>query len=332
MTSMLGYESRYALLFFLITCLPLPVAAETPDVRSYAVLRDSSIEVFYVPEARAEAEDVLRILAAAIADLAPRLPLGEEPVRVVIPQTLAEFARFAPDYSHVSVEGVAHSHTGWMIVKSRALHRPDSSFPGTLRHELVHVLLARNTALGNLPRWLNEGIAMTLAGELHWSAPFRVTRMQATGDVIPYAHLDFAFQSGEARVVHNAYAQSLSMTDYLMDKLGEARFWEMVASLQHQSFGKAVQEYMGLTPLAFWEAWRRSLWGLALAVSLMSGFTAFQVMAALLVLGYLRKRRQARLKLAQWEAEEAEDGVFTVWDLENQDPAYPWEDDDDERS
>jgi hypothetical protein len=234
----------------------------------------------------------------------------------------------APDFSHLEVEGVAHSRSGLIIVKSRRLHRPDSSFPGTLRHELVHVLLGRNTALGNLPRWFNEGLAMKLAGDLQWSAPVRVARMQATGDIIPYAHLDFAF-AGDSNLVANAYAQSRSMTEYLHEEIGDERFWKLVASLDRQSFDAALQEYASMTPRQFSTAWRNSLWTVALVVSLMSGFTAFQFMALLAVLAYLRKRRQAKQRMAQWEREEAEeDEVFTVWDLEDQDPPYPWEDDD----
>ena len=315
----------------LLVVLPFSMAANASNTGDYALLRDDSLEIYYRPDTKPEAEEVHGVLAEAIDDLAPRLPPGDEPIRIVIVQTLAEFAQFAPDFTHVSVEGVAHSQSGWIVVKSRALHSPDSSFPGTLRHELVHVLLARNTSPGNLPRWLNEGIAMMLAGELHWSAPFRITRMLATGEVIEYAHLDFAFTSGDNHVMGNAYAQALSMTEYLRDRVGDEQFWKLVDSLKRQSFGKAVQEYASMTPLAFWTAWRGSLWMVALVVSLMSGFTAFQIMAVLVIVAYLRKRRQAKRKLAQWEEEEAEDDVFTVWDLENQDPPYPWEDDDENR-
>lgn len=324
-------SARRSAIAWAIAILPFLIGAAPPGVDGYSVLRDNTLEIYYHPEAQAEAEEVRDVVHAAIDELAPRLPLGEEPVSIVIADTFADFARFAPDFTHISVEGVAHSQSGWIVVKSRGLHQATSSFPGTVRHELVHILLARNTRPGNLPRWLNEGIAMMLAGELHWSAPIRVARMQATGDIIDYTDLDFAFMSGDGNLVHNAYAQSLSMTEYLADELGEERFWEMVHSLEHQSFGKAVHEYLGAYPREFWQSWRRTLWAVALVVSLMSGFTAFQIMAVLLVIAYLRKRKHAQARLAQWEEEEAEGEVFTVWDLENQEPPYPWEEDEDER-
>lgn len=323
--------SRRGLRIALVLAMaPMLVAAAPVNVSEYAAMQDGPLMIYYRPDSLPEAEEVRDVLSAAITDFAPRLPLGEEPVHVVIAQTAADFAAFAPDYSHLGVEGVAHSRVGWIIVKSRALHQPTSSFPGTLRHELVHVLLARNTAPGYLPRWLNEGIAMMLAGELHWSAPIRITRMQATGDIIKYAHLDFAFASGDAREVHNAYAQALNMTEFLRDEIGEGPFWALVQSLEHQPFDDAMHEYAAMGPRQLWEAWRDSLWAVALVVSLMSGFTAFQLMAVLVIYAYWRKRRQARIKLAQWEEEEAEDDVFTVWDLENQDPPYPWEETDDD--
>ncbi len=313
----------------LAIALPLMSAVAQPPANEYAVMRKAPIEVFHHPDTEAEATEVLNLLDVALHDFAPQLPAGDKPIRVVIAQSLAEFNRFAPDLSHLDVEGVAHSQSGWIIVKSRRLHRPDSSFPATLRHELVHVLLSRNTAIGNLPRWFNEGLAMKLAGDLQWSAPVRVARMQATGEIIPYAHLDFAF-AGDANLVGNAYAQARSMTEYLHDEVGDERFWKLVASLDRQSFDAALQEYASMTPRQFSAAWRNSLWTVALVVSLMSGFTAFQFMALLAVFAYLRKRRQAKQRMAQWEREEAEeDEVFTVRDLEDQDPPYPWEDDDD---
>lgn len=314
----------------LCACALQRVTADTPDVNGYERLHDGPLEIYYRADSQREAQEVRDVLSAAIDDFALKLPLGDEPVRVVIAQTVADFTSFVPTMPHPDVEGVALSREGWIIVKSRALHQPTSSFPGTLRHELVHVLLARNSAPGYVPRWFNEGLAMMLAGELHWSAPLRLTRMQASGNIIKYAHLDFAFASGDARLVHNAYAQALSMTQFLRDEIGDDNFWKLIQDLDEHPFDDLVQTYASMTPRELWQAWRDSLWAVALVVSLMSGFTAFQLMAVLVIVAYWRKRRQARVKLAQWEVEEAEDDVFTVWDLENQDPPYPWEEDDDD--
>jgi hypothetical protein len=316
----------------LLVAVAIPfVDAALPPENDYLILRAPPLAIYYHAGSEVEAEEVRRVLTAALDKFAANLPPGDEPIHVVIAQSVAEFTRFAPAYAHLAVEGVAHSDTGVIVVKGRKLHRPDSSFPATLRHELVHVLLARNTAPGNLPRWLNEGIAMKLAGELHWAAPFRVARMYASNQIIPYSQVNFAFTSAtDDAKFSDAYAQALSMTDYLHKTLGDAVFWELVHSLEYQSFGKAVQEYTGLTPLAFWTAWRQSLWKVAVAVSLVSGFTVFQVMAILTILAFLRRRKQARQKLALWSEEEHDDDLVSVWDLERQDETYPWEDDDED--
>jgi len=52
-----------------------------------------------------------------------------------------------------------------VAVRAPYLVEGPASFAGTLRHELLHVLLARNVNLDHLPRWLNEGIAMRYARE-----------------------------------------------------------------------------------------------------------------------------------------------------------------------
>ena len=81
-----------------------------------------------------------------------------------------------------------------------------------------------------------------------------------------------------------------------------------------------------MSPAQFWDAWRGQLWKIALVSSLVSGFSAFQVMAILTVVAYFRKRWRGLRKMREWEEEEAWDTPHLyVWE-----PPYEWEEDDDE--
>src|SRR5690606_21036888 len=118
-------------------------------------------------------------------------------------------------------------------------------------------------------------------------------------------------------------AQSLSMTAYLMGKMGDDAFWRMLADLDDRSFGQVLEAHGGWVPYDFWLAWNRSLWTYALAFSLLSGFSLFQFAALLLVWGYYRKRRKGRVILDRMEEEETDE--LMPWEVFDAEGPYDWE-------
>jgi len=256
------------------------------------------------------AQQAATVLEKAIADNASRLPVGDAPIHIVICHTLAEFGRYAGFLAMPSVSGIAEPENGFIAVKTPALLQGPESFAGILRHELFHVLLARNIKSANLPHWLNEGIAMRYSGEYRWETAFRIAEMYLQGTIISYTDIAFVLDAGKGeRAFGDAYAQSLSMTTYLLDLMGEDRFWAMVHSLNTQSFGDAMRGHLGMSPGAFYDAWRRSLWKVAVVSSLVSGFGLFQLMAFLTVWAYIRKYRRGRRLVEAWDDEDRELGI-----------------------
>ena len=102
---------------------------------------------------------------------------------------------------------------------------------------------------------------------------------------------------------------------------------------EERPFARLLDDYTGWTPHEFVEAWKRSLWRVALISSIVSGFTAFQLMALLALAAYMRKRRQGQARIRQWELEEQEDEdpAVLTWDDVVEPEPEPWaEPDDDE--
>lgn len=289
-------------------------------------------QIDHTPELEDLARESAAVLASALETYANRLPAGAEPIRVVLCNTLGEFQQYAGRMVTPSIVGVAVPEKGIIALKAPHLVPGPTEYAGTLRHELVHVLLARNVKEENLPRWLNEGVAMLLAGEMGWTGSMRVARMYVEGRVIEYRDLQLVFLApGQEMEFGDAYAQAQSMTHYLFDRLGEERFWEFVRSLAHRTFAQALHAELGLTPHEFWSDWVATLWKFALVFGLVSGFTLFQAMALLTVWAYWRKRRQGRRILAAWEEEAGDAGDH--WDGElprEDDTASPWKDDEDD--
>lgn len=287
-----------------------------------AELHDGILTVIYHEDDARIAEQSVAILNAAMDEFGERLPAGEEPIRVIIAHTPGEFARHASRFSQVTVSGIARSREGIIVVKAPYLRQVGSDFRGTLRHELVHVLLYRNTDTDTLPRWLNEGIAMSLANEYRWASPLRVAKMFLSNRMIKYYNLDLVFLApGDELEFNDAYAQALSMTRYLRDELGEDRFWAVVLGCKELSFPDALRQLGKMPPRRFFDGYRRSLWRIALIGTLSSG-SLFTPMAFMVIIVYFRKRRQNRKILDHWELEEAAataDELFS-WDAVVEDP------------
>lgn len=307
--------------------LLLLVATLWSGVSLAATLTDGPFQIEYPDGQEAIAQQSAEILTDAAAALADKLPAGAAPIRVVICSTRNEFLRYAGIYTQTGVTGVARPEEGFIAVKAPSMLPVGSDYEGTLRHELIHVLLARNVNPDYLPRWLNEGITMTLSREHRWASRARIAQMYVQGQIIRYPDLNFAMAApGSEMEFSDAYAQSLSMTRFLMDRLGEAAFWDLVLSLRTQDFDAALQHYAHFTPYEFWTAWHNSLWNLALVSTLVSGFSVFQAMALLVVFAYWRKRRRGQRILRAWEEEE---GRRVPGDSNHADdePWYPWDDD-----
>ncbi len=284
----------------------------------------------YGPRDDTVARDSLAILEEGLAEFEEKLPPGNEPVSVIICGSYQEFSKRAGAYGKGLVGGVADAARGTIVVKAPYLLPPEQDYRGMLRHELLHVLLSRNTDPANVPRWFDEGVAMVLSKELRWESAMRIARMYVRRQVIPYFQLDLAFAPyGDEAVFGDAYAEALSLTRFLRDRMGEARFWELIGALKHSDFNAALMSYAGLTPGGLYAAWLRSLWKVALISSLVSGFGVFQLMAVLVVVAYWRKRKRGRRLLREWdEEEEAGEGTFLPWE----ETPDSWEPDEEEDS
>lgn len=269
----------------------------------------------YHPDDRQAAEDGLRYLVEAKAEFDPYLTLGEEPVTVRVAHNMNEFLGLSGVYAHVGVNGVTRSDKSTIALKSPRLRSIEDDYRGTVRHELVHVLLFRNTDTSRLPRWLNEGICMMLANEIRWQSALQVTRMHLSGGIIPITSLDRAFLApGSDHQFSDAYAQALSMTRYLRNELGDEKFWAVVRGVRDESFEAAMISQGGLPVQEFWRDFSRGLWGMTLVTTLRTG-SFWGAIACLCIVTYLIRRIRNRGTVRRWSEEEdpKEPEVFD-WD------------------
>ena len=103
-----------------------------------------------------------------------------------------------------------------------------------LRHEYVHAVLHDRfgASSGVLPTWLNEGLAMQLAGDA-W--PEVDQAMQGDIKIIPLTYLEGSWAALPASTSTVAYLEANSATRYLIERWGMAGVNELLNALQARS-------------------------------------------------------------------------------------------------
>jgi hypothetical protein len=255
------------------------------------------------------AEAALARIAGDLADLP--VPRAIE-VRVVDDASqlasVAPAGRGAPPWA----VGVAYPDLGIISVALRRGPDPLDA-AATLRHELAHAALG--AALGpRVPRWLHEGFAYQHSAEWSWDRMETLAGMSWLGGIIPFQELDRSFPSEELPA-HRAYAESYDFVGFLSrrgryeDREDDGDRWPFrrflagiaagatVDAAARQAFGRPIGE--------LFDEWRANLGKRYLLMPIgLLGLAIWIVIALLLVLAWRKRRKQNRIRLAQWEAED----------------------------
>jgi len=272
-------------------------------------------------EARANAE------LQAIADDLVDLPVPKT-VEIHVVGDASSLAAVAPPGRSVPpwAIGVAYPDLGVLAVATR---RGAQIFDplATLRHELAHVALG--AALGDhAPHWLHEGFAYQHSGEWSWDRTETLAGMSWFGGLIALDDLDSSFPQEELPA-NRAYAEAYDFVGYLSrrgrwddmsDQGDRMPFRVFLTAVGHgRTLDVAAIHAFGKPIHALFDEWRdsvhqRYLWA---PIGLL-GLALWIFCALLLTLGWLRRRRQNRRRLAQWDREERDDHVVFA------PPYVPW--------
>ncbi|HUQ07520.1 MAG TPA: hypothetical protein VM261_33735 [Kofleriaceae bacterium] len=203
----------------------------------------------------------------------------------------------------------------------------------TLDHELAHLLLG--AAVRNAPRWLHEGFAWQHAQDLGLDRVETLAGMAWFGNIAPLEALESGFPAEEAPA-SRAYAQSYDFVGFLAhrgrwaDADDDGDRWPFRYFLRAMAQGKdvdaAAREAYGVGIEDLYDEWRADLvrrYLLVPAGVFASGL--WLIAAVLLVLAWRRRRRMAKVRLAQMAAEEA--ARSRMFETDEQ-PDAPPEDDD----
>jgi hypothetical protein len=205
--------------------------------------------------------------------------------------------------------GVAFPWRNVLVVRRdlAATLRPENSAKLTLTHEVAHLVLHRRPET-DLPRWLDEGLAMWVSqGALSYRDDAEMSLYARTGSLYSLESLEKAFprQHLETSV---AYRESLLVVLFLESRHGEQGIRDLLDSIEAGTPSwEALSQLTGLSREALeaeffgWVASRHSL--LEVAGALLNIWTLVALLALVAIGRYMWKRRRALRELAASDAE-----------------------------
>jgi hypothetical protein len=189
------------------------------------VLGGDHLEIHYWPEHEDTAYEVRRAAEDALKELADALSLKLDhlTVRIAIVRTQKELNRLAgvPADAPAAEQlapwtlGVSLHHANQVILKplaGKALQR-------LVVHELTHVMLdlKMESHKAEAPRWVHEGLAQWMEGDMPAVQKDILGRAAVEGSLLRRDQLDAAFD-GTRDQVDLAYAESQSLVQYMVEK------------------------------------------------------------------------------------------------------------------
>jgi hypothetical protein len=128
----------------------------------------------------------------------------------------------------------------------------------TIAHELTHVLVGHLTfsCLGDVPTWLNEGLAMYAEGELDWNSKTQLDEAIKNDQLFSVRTLSggFSEDSGKAYL---SYSQSYSLVKFLIETYGRDRMNSLLTALRDgNTIDEALTQVYGFDVDGLENDWR----------------------------------------------------------------------------
>lgn len=235
------------------------------------------------------------------------LTLPGPPIQIVLAPESSEVARKMDPW----ISGFASSGAGQdemvVLFPARTPSYPNGSLEDVLRHEVAHILIGRASAQRPIPRWFNEGLAMSVERRWRLQDEGQLVYQLAVGSRTSLETLDRMFQ-GEQSDVTRAYALSGALVHDLLQRHGAATGAQILTRMNDgASFDHAFSETVGMTPAdAEAEFWQRQYTWTTWLPALTSTTTLWLVVTALALLAILRRITKDRAIEKKWEAEDIE--------------------------
>ncbi len=200
-------------------------------------------------------------LATEVEDRLDVLQLGREleaPVQAFIYESAAD-VRGAILFAQAWTGGLAFPSQNILLITVDP-EDFDRDLPG-LVHELAHLLVGEVTfnCFGDLPRWLDEGLAVYSEGGLPDFQRVALQEAIESRELISLRSLNSSFPASDTGATLS-YALSYSLVNYMIDAYGWPKMQELLAVFSEGStYEAAVEQVYGFDLDSLEDAWHSSL-------------------------------------------------------------------------
>ena len=283
-----------AQIFFLLIILPETLYAEQPRL-----LEGEGVRVFFEIPLQAAANETLDLFPSVRKDLESKLGW-----RVNFKTTIflvRESRTFQNMVGTDLVVAVALPKKNLILIDYSKMKIHPFTIESTLKHELCHLLLHDQIQSGNLPRWLDEGIAQWVAGGI---GEFIMTRKKSVfqgavlaGRLIEIRTLSRGFP-GNPQSLHLAYEESKSLLEHIIDQYGVEGVLAILKSLREGTeWEKAIERGLSKPLDTLLEEWhfqlnKRITWFTYLSHHLYE--ILFFMAALMMIYGFIKAYRKKR--------------------------------------
>jgi hypothetical protein len=300
---------RYWLWFSLLIVLTL---TSTAPGAQWEIRKSKHCAVYFHTGDGENVSGIMAVIEERLPDLEQKLGIiVPNPAQIYLANNQTEFDQLTGGVLPPWSQGVSYPDKGVIVLKSAAFSHDIATCNRTALHEMVHLLLGYQTN-SQIPRWIGEGLAMSLSGEGAEKSKLPIARALWSGKLIPLDDIDRvdSFTSDRAEL---AYLQSMQAVEFLTLQYG----WEALSKILTDvkkgiSWNDALSSETGVDQAGFEAEWKNSLSGSYRWMILLDfNFYLFTGMTALAITAGIILMRRRRKTIRRWELEdEGEQSVF----------------------
>lgn len=298
-------DSLLVLTFVLGLLLMYPARGAAFD-EERDVLHGNGAVVVCEPVLRKVAESLLKAYPGVRSELEGNLRWKVEFQPTIV--LIADRETFQEVTGRSQVVALAVPARNLIVLDRSRLRSPPSILNNTLKHELCHLLLHARIPGGNLPLWLDEGVAQwTSDGLSELGLPrggSALDEAALSGRIIPLRFLSQAFsRDGKSLVL--AYEQSKSLVRFIIDRYGLESLYAILDRLaQGLDIEEAFATTISVSPNELETAWLEDLEEKLVWTGFLLGHLyeiLFFVASLAVIAGFVRHVKKKRAAMAELE-------------------------------
>ncbi|MCE5199453.1 MAG: peptidase MA family metallohydrolase [Armatimonadota bacterium] len=181
----------------------------------------------------------------------------------------------------------------------------------TIAHEVTHAIIFRHLGPTSpaLPLWVNEGLAKYESGGLSGDDKQLIVDAAANGSLLPLSYLNSTFPNDRTDL---AYAESCSAVTLMIKQYGKSSPRILLRELENTgSLNRAMHKATGKTAAQFesdWYNYTTKRYWLVKLTRIVTAVTS-AIMAVLVVIAFIVRRKQKLEQARRWEQEEFEEAI-----------------------